>query len=129
MTLSGNARVAAIIGWPVDHSKSPALHGYWLDRYGLDGAYVPLPVRPEDLALAIRALPRMGFSGANLTVPHKVAAMGLLDWVDANVTRIGAVNALVCAPDGTIEGRNTDGFGFLENLRHGRPRFTAAEGT
>jgi shikimate dehydrogenase len=126
--VTGQGKIAAVIGWPIGHSKSPVLHGYWLDRYGLDGAYVPLAVSPENLPLAIRALPRMGFAGANLTVPHKVAVMGLLDRIDANATRIGAVNTLVCAPDGTIEGRNTDGFGFLENLRHGRPRFSAADG-
>ncbi len=129
MILSGKARLAGVIGWPVGHSRSPRLHGWWLDRYGLDGAYVPLAVRPEDLAAAVAALPRMGFAGANLTVPHKEAALALVDEVDSLAARIGAVNTLVVRPDGGIEGRNTDAFGFLENLRRGAPDWQPSAGS
>ncbi|MEW5728347.1 MAG: shikimate dehydrogenase [Pseudomonadota bacterium] len=121
MTITGKARLAGVIGWPVGHSRSPRLHGFWLDRMGVDGAYVPLAVRPADLAAVVAALPRMGFRGANLTVPHKEQAVGLVDELDPLAERIGAVNTLVFRDDGTIEGRNTDAFGFLENLRRGAP--------
>lgn len=121
MMLSGKARVAGVMGWPVSHSRSPRLHGFWLREHGIDGAYVPLPVRPEDFAAAVRALPKLGFAGANVTVPHKEAALAACDAVSALARRIGAVNTLVCRPDGSLYGDNTDGFGFLENLRAGCP--------
>jgi shikimate dehydrogenase len=119
MILSAKAKVAGVMGWPVGHSKSPRLHGFWLDKYGIDGAYVPLPVKPDDFESALRALPRMGFRGANVTVPHKEAALAAVDRLDAAATRIGAVNTVGVGEDGLLEGRNTDGFGFIENLRAG----------
>src|SRR5262249_46806180 len=72
--LSGHARVAGIIGWPVGHSRSPRLHGYWLEKHGIDGAYVPLPIAPEHFATTVRGLMHAGFAGANVTIPHKLAA-------------------------------------------------------
>ncbi len=128
MIVSGKAKLAGVIGWPVGHSRSPRLHGYWLDKLGIDGAYVPLAVRPEDFGQVLRALPRMGFRGANVTVPHKEQALALVDHVEPLARRIGAVNTLVVREDGAIEGRNTDAFGFLENLRHGAPHWRAATG-
>ena len=117
--LSGKARVAGVLGWPVAHSLSPRLHGYWLARYGIDGAYIPLPTPPERLADALRGLVAVGFAGANVTIPHKVAVGALCDALDATAARAGAVNTLVFR-DGRILGSNTDGFGFLANLRaHG----------
>ncbi|MGB0681317.1 MAG: shikimate dehydrogenase [Magnetovibrionaceae bacterium] len=116
MKLSGAARLAGVLGHPVKHSLSPRLHGHWLERYGLDGAYLPLNVAPDDLADVVKALPRMGFSGANVTVPHKEAVIALCDRLDETARRIGAVNTLVFGEDG-IEGRNTDAFGFYENIR------------
>ncbi len=120
-TLSGAARLAGVIGWPVAHSRSPRLHGFWLAAHDIDGAYVPLGIRPEHLADAVAALPLLGFRGANVTVPHKQAVLALCGTVSDEARRIGAVNTLVIGDDGTIEGRNTDGFGFLENLRAGVP--------
>ena len=128
MIRSGKARLAGVVGWPVSHSRSPRLHGAWLERHGLDGAYVPLPVAPADLALVLRALPRMGFRGVNLTVPHKEAALSLVDEVEPLAARIGAVNTLVVAEDGRLLGRNTDAFGFLEHLRRSAPGWSAAAG-
>lgn len=117
--LTGNARLAGVVGWPVAHSRSPRLHGYWLDRLGIDGAYVPLAVRPEDFTRAIRGLVAAGFRGLNVTIPHKEAAFAICDTVADSGRRAGAVNTLVFR-DGRISGSNTDGFGFLENLRaHG----------
>lgn len=128
MILTGKARLAGVIGWPVGHSRSPRLHGFWLDQLGLDGAYLPLAVAPADFALVVAALPRMGFQGANVTVPHKEEALRLVDDLEPLAERIGAVNTLVVKPDGTIEGRNTDAFGFLENLRRGAPGWGPAAG-
>ncbi|MEA2773248.1 MAG: shikimate dehydrogenase [Acetobacteraceae bacterium] len=117
--LSGTARLAGITGWPVSHSRSPRLHGFWLERYGIDGAYLPLPIDPEHFPAAIRGLMLSGFAGVNVTIPHKVAAFGICDEVDRSARRAGAVNTLVFG-NGRITGSNTDGWGFLENLRaHG----------
>lgn len=107
------------MGWPVSHSRSPRLHGYWLERHRIDGAYVPLAVAPADLAVAVHGLRAAGFAGLNVTVPHKEAVLGLCDQVLAAGRRAGAVNTLVFGPDG-ITGTNTDGAGFIANLRaHG----------
>jgi len=128
MIASGKTRLAGVIGWPVSHSRSPRLHGTWLERHGVDGAYLPLPVAPDDLALVLRALPKMGFAGVNLTVPHKEAALALVDSVDPLAVRIGAVNTVVVGADGSLLGRNTDAFGFLEHLRRSAPAWGAAAG-
>lgn len=121
MILSGKTRLAAVIGWPVGHSKSPRLHNWWLERLGIDGAYVPLPVSKDRFEQVVRAMPHMGFAGCNITVPHKEAALALADVVDPVARRIGAANTLVFRADGTLEAHNTDGFGFIENLRQGAP--------
>ena len=117
MVLSGKTQVAGVMGWPVAHSRSPRLHGFWLERHGVDGAYVPLPVPPDGLERALRALPLLGLRGVNLTVPHKEAALAICDRVDDVARRIGAVNTVVVEPDGRLAGSNTDAFGFAENLR------------
>jgi shikimate dehydrogenase len=114
--LSANARLAGITGWPVSHSRSPRLHGFWLEQYGIDGAYLPLPIDPTDFPAAIRGLMLSGFAGVNVTIPHKVAAFAICDTVDESARRAGAVNTLVFE-NGQITGSNTDGWGFLENLR------------
>jgi shikimate dehydrogenase len=117
--LSGKARLAGITGWPVGHSRSPRLHGFWLERYGVDGAYVPLPIDPAQFPVAIRGLMAAGFAGVNVTIPHKRAAFAICDTVDDSARRVGAVNTIVFE-NGRISGSNTDGWGFLENLRaHG----------
>ena len=114
--LTGKARVAGIIGWPVSHSRSPRLHGFWLERHAIDGTYIPLPIRPEDFAVAVRGLAAAGFAGANVTIPNKIAAFDICDTVDPTASRAGAVNTLVFK-GGKIEGSNTDGWGFIANLR------------
>lgn len=128
MLLSGKARLAGVMGWPVGHSLSPRLHGHWLARYRIDGAYVPLPVRPEDLELAFRALPRLGFLGWNVTIPHKERAFALVDRRDPQAERIGAVNTVLVWEDGGLEGRNTDGPGFMAHLRAEHPGLDPAAG-
>jgi shikimate dehydrogenase len=127
-TLTGKTRMAGILGWPVSHSRSPRLHGIWLARHGIDGAYVPLPVAPDRFAPALRALADLGFRGANVTIPHKEAALAACDLVDDEARRIGAVNTLIFREDGRIEGWNTDGWGFLESLREQAPGWRAEAG-
>jgi shikimate dehydrogenase len=117
--LTGSARIAGIIGWPVGHSRSPRLHGFWLKRHAIDGAYIPLPIRPENFTTAVRGLAAAGLVGANVTIPHKPAAFTVCDSTDDAAFRAGAVNTLIFR-DGCITGSNTDGWGFLANLRaHG----------
>ncbi|MDX2143701.1 MAG: shikimate dehydrogenase [Rhodospirillaceae bacterium] len=126
--ISGKAKVAGVMGWPVGHSKSPALHGFWLRAHNIDGAYVPLPVKPENLATALRALPALGFAGVNLTVPHKEAALKIVDDISPTARAIGAINTIFVRPDGTLHGTNTDAFGFLENLNRSPGGFDANAG-
>lgn len=128
MPISGRARLAGVMGWPVAHSLSPRLHGHWFDALGIDGVYVPLPVRSEDLALAFQALPRVGFLGWNVTVPHKEMAFRLVDRRDPTAERMGAVNTVLVQEDGTLLGRNTDGEGFLASLRAAVPGWSAGAG-
>jgi shikimate dehydrogenase len=127
MILSGHAKLAGVVGWPVGHSLSPRLHGFWLDRHGIDGAYLPLAVEPDKFESALRGLVDLGFRGVNLTIPHKQAALALCDEIAPLAARIGAVNTLVFQ-DGRIQGSNTDAFGFLENLRLGAPAWDPTAG-
>jgi shikimate dehydrogenase len=127
-TLTGAARLAGVIGWPVAQSRSPRLHGAWLARHGVDGAYVPLAVAPARFAEAVRGLVACGFRGANVTIPHKEAAFALCDEVAASARRAGAVNTLVFE-GGRVLGSNTDGHGFLEALREQAPGFDLRSGT
>jgi len=113
-------RLAGVIGWPVSHSLSPRLHTAWLQELGINGAYVPLPVEPHALPAAVAGLKALGFAGANVTVPYKEAVLKLVDALDPTARAIGAVNTLVIE-SGRIEGRNTDAFGFIENLKASLP--------
>jgi shikimate dehydrogenase len=126
--MTQSLKLAGVIGWPVAQSRSPVLHGHWLAQYGIRGAYLPLPVQPERLADAIRGLRALGFSGCNVTIPHKLAVLKLVDRVDPVAARIGAVNTVVVQDDGTLSGFNTDAYGFLASLRDVRPDFKAASG-
>lgn len=118
--------LAGVIGWPISHSRSPLLFGHWFAEYGLDGAYVRLAVREDDLADVVRALPKAGFRGANVTLPHKLAALALADEATDAARAIGAANTLTFAPNGRILADNTDGYGFCENLRAGAPGWDPA---
>jgi shikimate dehydrogenase len=115
--LTGAGKVAGVVGWPIAHSLSPLLHGYWLDELKIDGALVPLAVAREDFARVIGGLQRAGFRGVNVTVPHKEAAFALAHSCDAAAQAAGAANLLVFRDDGRIEGRNTDTAGLTESVR------------
>jgi shikimate dehydrogenase len=125
--LSGRAALAGIMGWPVGHSLSPRLHGFWLRRHWIDGAYVPLAVEPDRLEQALRALPALGFRGVNLTIPHKEPALAMVDRATPVATRIGAVNTVVVTADGLL-GDNTDGYGFMASLAAGATGWRAKDG-
>ena len=117
MSLSGTAKLAGIIGWPVAQAFSPRLHGYWLNEMGIDGALVPLPVRPEDFSIVIRGLMKAGFKGVSVTIPHKEAAFAICHETDLAARVAGAVNLLIFRDNGRIEGRNTDASGLAAALR------------
>ncbi len=119
---------SAVIGWPVAHSLSPVLHGYWLKELGIDGTYEAIAVREEELGGFMTGLAAAGFAGLNVTVPHKRAVMAHLDSLTALARRIGAVNTVVVDETGRLHGDNTDAYGFLENLKQGHPGFHAGRG-
>ncbi len=120
--------LAGVIGNPIAHSKSPQLHGHWLKTYGIKGHMVPLHVEADDLETVLQQMPKMGFVGANVTIPHKVRILELVDQVTDRASLIGAINTLTFKADGTILGDNTDGYGFIENLRNGAPDWHADAG-
>src|SRR5258708_23695024 len=120
--------LAGVMGDPVMHSRSRKLHNYWLAKYGLTGTYVPLAIKAEHLRAALRALPSLGFSGCNLTIPHKEAALAILDSIDPLASRIGAVNCVAVAADGSLIGQNHDAFGYIESVREAQPAWRADAG-
>lgn len=126
--MSPKVPLAGVIGHPIGHSKSPRMHGYWLARYRIPGHYVHLDVAPEDLPEVLRALPKAGFVGANVSIPHKQAVLALADEVTERAARIGSANTLTFRPGGGFHADSTDGLGFIENLRQSCPDWDAAAG-
>ncbi|RMA42806.1 shikimate dehydrogenase [Rhodophyticola porphyridii] len=126
--MSVEVPLAGVIGNPVSHSRSPALHGHWLHRYGINGHYVPLKVTHEDLKKVIRALPKMGFLGVNITIPHKEQVLSLADSVSDRAALIGAANTITFSSKGKVQADNTDGMGFLANLHQNAPDWRADAG-
>jgi shikimate dehydrogenase len=120
--------LAGVMGWPIMHSRSPMLHNYWFARHGLAGTYVPLAIRPDGLAAALRALHPLGFSGCNLTIPHKQQALATVDEVDTVGKRIGALSCVIVRPDGSLAGTNNDWYGFVHNLKQAQPGWRADAG-
>lgn len=120
--------LAGVMGWPVAHSRSPAIHNHWIRHYGLNGSYVLLPVQPELIHDAVRGLRALGFAGCNITIPHKVAAMPLVDRIDPLAARIGAINTVVVEKDGTLSGYNTDAYGYIQSLLDAQPHWRADAG-
>jgi len=117
MTNSKQTKLAGVIGWPIQHSLSPRVHGFWLAEHKIKGHYVPLAVQPQDIEMALRALPKLGFVGANVTVPHKQDVYSLVDELDDTAQQIGAVNTVIVKPDSQLFGTNTDAYGFIENIK------------
>jgi shikimate dehydrogenase len=120
LRIDGSTRLVGVMGWPVSHSRSPAMHNAAFAALGLNYVYVPLPVPPSEVATSVRALRGLGFAGVNVTVPHKAAVLSLLDTLTPIAAAIASVNTIVVRADGMLSGDSTDGAGFLEDLRvHG----------
>lgn len=120
--------LAGVLGWPIGHSLSPKVHGHWLRRYGIAGYYIPIALAPEDFADGLRSLPRLGFRGVNVTIPHKEAALALASEATERAVAAGAANTLTFGEGGAIHADNTDGYGFMANLRQGAPDWSAEAG-
>ncbi len=126
MTDQPRIPLAGVIGSPIAHSKSPRLHAHWLRTYGIRGYYIPMDVAQTDLREVVAALPKAGFVGVNVTIPHKESVLGLADVVTDRAALIGAANTLIFRSDGRIHADNTDGFGFIANLRQNAPQWDPA---
>ena len=126
--MTGKIPLAGVVGSPIAHTKSPQIHKHWLKTYGLAGDYVPLDVSSQDLRDVLMALPKAGFVGVNVTIPHKEAVLEIADLVTDRATLIGAANTLIFRKDGKIHADNTDGYGFLENLKEGAPSWSPKAG-
>jgi shikimate dehydrogenase len=120
--------LAGVMGWPVMHSRSPVIHNHLMAEHGLKGTYVPLAIRPENLRGALRGLAPLGFSGCNITIPHKEHAFEVMDAVDPVAKRIGAISCVIVQPDGSLFGTNNDAFGFVENVLQRHPEWRADAG-
>jgi shikimate dehydrogenase len=120
--------LAGVMGWPVAHSRSPKIHNYWLQKHGLNGSYVLLPVAPGNLNVALPGLAALGFRGCNVTIPHKVDALSLVHELDPVARRMGALNTIVVQPDGSLKGFNNDGFGYIQSLLDAKPDWRADAG-
>ncbi len=114
---------ACVIGWPVEHSRSPAIHRYWLELYGIDGAYEKEAVRPEEFASFLGSLSDRGYAGANVTLPHKTEALRLATKADESARTIGAANTLWLDGAGRLNASNTDAYGFMTNLNQEAPHW------
>jgi shikimate dehydrogenase len=124
-------KLAGIMGWPVSHSRSPSIHNHWIKKHELNGAYVYLPVNPanpDDLKAALKGLSVMGFAGCNLTLPHKVMALPMVDRLDATAKRMGAINTIVVEADGSLSGYNNDGYGYIQSLLVAKPDWQPSAG-
>ncbi|NKB18993.1 MAG: shikimate dehydrogenase [Alphaproteobacteria bacterium] len=120
--------MAGVMGWPVMHSRSPLMHNYWMEQQGLNGTYVFLEIKPGELEPALRALHSLGFAGCNLTIPHKLDAMTIVEEVDDTAKKIGAISCVVVREDGSLFGTNNDWLGFLGNLKQQEPNWRADAG-
>jgi shikimate dehydrogenase len=120
--------LAGVIGSPIAHSKSPQLHRHWLKTYGISGHYIPMDVSNDNLKNVLRTLPQMGFVGVNITIPYKEKVMDIADLVTDRAILIGAANTLIFRKDGKIHADNTDGYGFIENLKAGAPQWNPRSG-
>jgi shikimate dehydrogenase len=126
--MNGTLKKAAVIGWPISHSKSPLIHGYWIKQFAINGSYEPIALNVEDFVSGIHNLVAQGYRGCNITIPHKETALDMADSISDRAKAIGAANTLVFK-DGKIHADNTDGIGFINNLKQGAPHWKASNGT
>ena len=125
MAHSDRFLLAGVMGYPVLHSRSPLLHNRWFEERGLAGRYLPLEIPPERLRSALRALPTLGFSGCNLTIPHKERALDFVDDIELTARRIGAISCVTVRADGSLHGGNNDAYGFIESIIEAQPSWRA----
>jgi len=128
MSDSNQFKLAGVMGMPVFQSRSPILHNYWIKKYGLKAAYGHFPVNIENIEAAIRGLSALGLAGCNITQPHKLVAMNLMDKLSPMAERIGAINCIVVQEDGSLHGFNNDGFGYIQSLKDAKPTWRADDG-
>jgi shikimate dehydrogenase len=128
MSDSNQFKLAGIMGMPVFQSRSPILHNFWIKKYNVKGAYGHFPVQIENVEAAVRGLSALGIAGCNITQPHKLMAMKLMDKLSPMAQRIGAINCIVVQPDGSLHGFNNDGFGYIQSLKDAKPNWRADEG-
>jgi len=125
---TGSIPLAGVIGSPISHSLSPKLHGHWLRKYQIDGYYIPIELSHETFETGLRSLPGIGFRGVNVTLPFKEKVLTLADVITDRAALIGAANTVTFRKDGRIQADNTDGYGFIENIKQNAPDWTAASG-
>ena len=125
---TGSIPLAGVIGSPISHSLSPKLHGHWLRKYQIDGYYIPIELSHETFETGLRSLPGLGFRGVNVTLPFKEKVLTLADVITDRAALIGAANTVTFRKDGRIQADNTDGYGFIENIKQNAPDWTAASG-
>jgi len=128
MSDSNQFKLAGVMGMPVFQSRSPIIHNYWIKKYGLKGAYGHFPVHIENVEAAVRGLSALGLAGCNITQPHKLMAMKLMDQLTPMAQRIGAINCIVVQADGSLHGYNNDGFGYIQSLKDAKPSWRADAG-
>jgi len=128
MTHPDRFYLAGVMGMPIMHSRSPMLHNYWFKQQGMAGSYVPLAIQPTGLATALRGLHPLGFSGCNLTIPHKQEAMKIVDEVNDAARQIGAISCVTVRADSSLLGSNNDAFGFIRNIQQAQPQWRADAG-
>ena len=128
MSDSNKFKLAGVMGMPIYQSRSPILHNYWLAKYGIKGAYGHFPVELKNLEGAIRGLSSLGLAGCNITLPHKVHAMKMMDHIDPLAQRMGAINCIVVQEDGALHGFNHDGFGYIQSVKDAKPDWRADAG-
>ncbi|MCB1367826.1 MAG: shikimate dehydrogenase [Rhodobacteraceae bacterium] len=120
--------LAGVVGTPIGHSLSPRLHGHWLKRYAINGHYVPINLAQDKFEAGLRALPMLGFRGVNITIPYKEKVLMLADVITDRAALIGAANTITFRRDGKVQADNTDGYGFIANIRQQVPDWQASAG-
>jgi len=128
MTTPERIPLAGVVGWPIAHSKSPRIHGYWLKKYGIAGHYIPVGIRLQEFETALRSMPKLGFVGVNVTIPYKETVLAMANSVSDRAALIGAANTISFMADGGIYADNTDGIGFINNLRQEQPAWNPSAG-
>ena len=124
----GRIALAAVLGSPIAHSKSPILHGYWLKHYGISGFYLPIDVSSDNLRQVLEVMPKMGFVGANVTIPHKVQVLSFAETITDRAMEIGAANTVTFDATGKMHADNTDGEGFVKNICYNVPNWVPQKG-